>query len=121
MSGFHVDPGFKGKLKFGVYNAGANKVTIDADTPIFSIWFCKFLEETKDGYNGHWVGTEAITAEDVTKLQGEVSSPGQLRIELNQIRSKITNLNYVLTAIATLLISVTALTIITLLRTWINS
>ncbi|MFN3166405.1 MAG: dCTP deaminase domain-containing protein [Phycisphaeraceae bacterium] len=106
VSGFHVDPGFKGKLKFGVYNAGAQKVTIDADTPMFSIWFCNFVEATKDAYNGHWGGTKSITADDVMKLQGEVSSPGQLSKEIERIRNQITNIKWAVGAIFGALVAV---------------
>src|SRR2546425_7781899 len=39
VSGFHVDPGYRGKLKFGVYNAGSRAIVLDQDQPIFMIWF----------------------------------------------------------------------------------
>src|SRR5437879_5393875 len=29
VSGFHVDPGFSGKLKFAVYNAGSQSIILD--------------------------------------------------------------------------------------------
>jgi dCTP deaminase len=32
VSGFHVDPGFEGRLKFSVYNAGSSPITIRGET-----------------------------------------------------------------------------------------
>jgi dCTP deaminase len=42
ISGFHVDPGFKGHLKFSVYNAGNNAICLDFGSECFLLWFCTF-------------------------------------------------------------------------------
>ncbi|MDD2498354.1 MAG: hypothetical protein PHY90_09545 [Desulfitobacteriaceae bacterium] len=39
ISGFHVDPGYKGKLIFSVYNAGPNDILMRRGKPVFSIFF----------------------------------------------------------------------------------
>jgi dCTP deaminase len=38
ISGFHVDPGFEGKLKFSVYNAGTADVLLKYKDPIFILF-----------------------------------------------------------------------------------
>jgi dCTP deaminase len=38
VSGFHVDPGFRGKLVFAVYNAGPSKVNLSRGDPLFLLW-----------------------------------------------------------------------------------
>src|SRR6266404_2128296 len=35
VSGFHVDPGFTGKLKFAVYNAGSKDIVLDWEQRLF--------------------------------------------------------------------------------------
>lgn len=45
VSGFHVDPGFKGKLLFSVYNAGPSTITLEIDKPYFLIWFAYLDKE----------------------------------------------------------------------------
>src|SRR5713226_7009307 len=65
VSGFHVDPGFKGPLKFSVYNAGSLDVVLSRNQPAFLIWFSDFDRETKDAYNGDHLGQLDITSEDV--------------------------------------------------------
>lgn len=39
VSGFHVDPGYSGKIIFAVYNAGVKRIPIRQGMGIFSIWF----------------------------------------------------------------------------------
>lgn len=41
VSGFHVDPGYKGKLVFSAFNAGPNDIFIDRKERIFSIWIAE--------------------------------------------------------------------------------
>lgn len=41
VSGFHVDPGYKGKLVFSAFNASPSPIQICAGDPIFKIWFAK--------------------------------------------------------------------------------
>lgn len=94
VSGFHVDPGFDGCLKFGVYNAGSSQVVIDAGAPMFTIWFCNFVAPTRDKYDGHWQGQNQITADDVMRLQGEVSSPAQLRQDLDELRKDLARVRH---------------------------
>lgn len=41
ISGFHVDPCYKGKLIFSVYNAGPNDILMQKGKPVFMIFFCE--------------------------------------------------------------------------------
>jgi hypothetical protein len=45
ISGFHVDPGFKGKLLFSVYNAGTTKINLKRGQECFLIWYSNLDEE----------------------------------------------------------------------------
>lgn len=44
VSGFHVDPCFKGNLIFSVYNAGPSDILLKKGTPVFMIFFCKLTQ-----------------------------------------------------------------------------
>jgi len=48
VSGFHVDPGYQGKLVFAVFNAGPQTVTVRCDQDAFLIWFARLDGATKD-------------------------------------------------------------------------
>lgn len=45
VSGFHVDPGFKGELIFSVYNAGPSPIHLQHKLPFFLIWYAN-LDKT---------------------------------------------------------------------------
>lgn len=48
ISGFHVDPGYKGKLIFSVYNAGPNDILMRQGQPVFSIFFQRLTQDLQD-------------------------------------------------------------------------
>lgn len=45
ISGFHVDPGYKGKIIFSVYNAGPNDIILRKNDPVFMIFFMELDKE----------------------------------------------------------------------------
>lgn len=47
VSGFHVDPGFRGRLVFSVYNAGPVPVHLRQGQAMFLIWFANLDKPTK--------------------------------------------------------------------------
>lgn len=49
VSGFHVDPGFKGRLIFSVYNAGPVPVHLRQGQPMFLLWLSNLDRKTKRG------------------------------------------------------------------------
>jgi dCTP deaminase len=56
ISGFHVDPGFKGNLLFSVYNAGPSPIHLQRHTECFLIWYAYLDKEdthprTKSGFS----------------------------------------------------------------------
>src|SRR6266540_4287828 len=75
VSGFHVDPGFQGRLKFSVYNAGSETIVLEVGEPLFPIWLYDLGEADDRPYRGAHQGQSSISSEDVMRLQGEVASP----------------------------------------------
>lgn len=51
VSGFHVDPHFRGKIVFSVLNAGPSPINLTIEEPLFQIWFAK-LTSASESYNG---------------------------------------------------------------------
>lgn len=89
VSGFHVDPGFKGKLKFSVYNAGSNSIILDRKKPYFVLWISQLTSELEigDEYDGSHQGQNSITANDIMKIKGEIASPNILLEKIKKIQS----------------------------------
>ncbi len=86
VSGFHVDPGFRGPLKFAVYNAGSTDITLDQDERVFMLWFADLNEDTPDPYGPVPAASSIITSKDVDKLKGEVASPAELKKQVDEIK-----------------------------------
>jgi dCTP deaminase len=52
VSGFHVDPGYSGKLLYAVYNASPSPVQICEGEAIFKIWFADLDRESGKLFQG---------------------------------------------------------------------
>lgn len=104
VSGFHVDPGFHGRLRFSVYNAGPAPVYIFRGTPTFLIWFAALDAPTppKDLYEGPG-GRLAFTDQDTIEMQGDVFTPQVLAGRVMDLERKIgwrhQLWNYIITAL----------------------
>lgn len=46
VSGFHVDPGYQGRLTFAVYNAGPASIHLRSGDAVFLIWFANLDAKT---------------------------------------------------------------------------
>lgn len=94
VSGFHVDPGFKGKLIFGVYNAGASDIVLLRGEKLFSIFFADLDDlggsDTEYYYKGQANGRQSISSELIQGMTGQVFSPLMLQREMNALRDKLT-------------------------------
>jgi len=89
VSGFHVDPGFTGRLKFAVYNAASQNIVLSYKSPVFMIWFSDLTPTTKDMYDGDHANQVDISDEDVMKIQGKVASPGALKRQIEGLKNEI--------------------------------
>lgn len=78
VSGFHVDPGFRGRLKFSVYNAGSQTVAVQRGDQAFMLWLVTLDRESEDVYRGEHQGQDGINASDVERMQGVLYSPASL-------------------------------------------
>lgn len=89
VSGFHIDPGFEGKIIFSVYNAGPTTILLDKGKPYFMLWLAELVGETKT-YDGKHNKQNSITGTIIGDLTGELASPNILleRIRANEITLK---------------------------------
>ena len=85
VSGFHMDPGFDGKIIFAVYNAGSQSITLTRGEPYFLLWFSDLDEATPDLYDRN--NDKGITAEHIYSIQGDVASPAALDKRITKIEN----------------------------------
>src|SRR5688572_15004554 len=97
VSGFHVDPGFRGNLVFSVYNAGSSPISLLKGEPCFLIWFAE-LELSKDETTSYERGSHEHKNQDTipTKyidalIAGELASPNVLLEKINSNQTTLEN------------------------------
>lgn len=107
VSGFHVDPGFQGRLKFSVYNAGSQNIVLQRKQRVFLLWFCDLDRATSNVYKGTRTKQFEISTEDVMRMQGEIASPGQLKKEIQAMQTDIQILKWTMRLILSFVIGST--------------
>ena len=106
VSGFHVDPGFSGRLLFSVYNAGPNNIVLSQGSRSFLIWYASLDSPTSDLYNGASANLQSISDDQVMKLQGEVFTPQALADRILNIESRLKTYAWLCSTTLAALISV---------------
>ena len=95
VSGFHVDPGYRGKLIFAVFNAGPTKLNLQRDQPLFLIWFCDLDRVSSEPY----VRTDKdnsyynISANLIDGVPGQIDSIKSLAEKIETNKQAIYTLN----------------------------
>ncbi|WP_419946031.1 dCTP deaminase domain-containing protein [Candidatus Poriferisodalis sp.] len=83
VSGFHVDPGYHGRILFSVFNAGPTPVVVARGDRLFLLWLSSLDAATGDVYDKP--GRTSITSADVENLQGDVASPQALATRVESL------------------------------------
>ncbi|NOS87394.1 MAG: hypothetical protein HOP34_02425 [Methylococcaceae bacterium] len=97
ISGFHVDPGFSGKLLYSVYNAGPTPINLQHNLPIFLIWYASLDEtdlqpRTSQGFSDIPIDViNQVSADEIYSLQALSSEFRELNFNISQ---KITQLEH---------------------------
>jgi dCTP deaminase len=89
VSGFHVDPGFKGKLIFAVFNAGPVVVHLRRGDPCFLIWFAE-LNSTSE-YIKRAPEQIGIPTELINVISGELHSFEGLAKKIKDVEKSLTD------------------------------
>ncbi len=83
VSGFHVDPGYKGRLIFSVFNAGPAGVHLARGDRCFLIWYAS-LDKMSESVK-HGDGFDEIPTELITPIAGEVQSLASLSAKIDKV------------------------------------
>lgn len=87
VSGFHVDPGYRGQLTFAVFNAGPATIHLRQGQPIFLIWYASLDRQSKDHKKDPvqlGLNTELITA-----IAGELQSFTGLSKRIDSVKQEM--------------------------------
>ncbi len=98
VSGFHVDPGYKGKLIFAVFNAGPQTITVRCGQNAFLIWFAR-LEDATEKYARKKEGFHEIDTTLMGLIPAETASLNSVTKRIDAIDRRITYILGILTLI----------------------
>jgi dCTP deaminase len=96
VSGFHVDPGFTGRLIFSVYNAGGTDVLVTRGERLFLLWISSLDQQTADPYAGTRNGQSTIPNSDVMAIGRQTNSPAAVNDRLVAVEVRIQTINKIL-------------------------
>ena len=85
VSGFHVDPGFTGRLVFAVFNAGPGEVHLERCEECFHIWFADLRDHEPMGPK---VDYQNIPSEIINPIAGEIQSFAGLDAKITETDKK---------------------------------
>lgn len=86
VSGFHVDPGYEGKLVYAVYNASPSTIELAEGALVFKIWLCALDQQSQPPYvKPRNEGKTEITAEMLRGMDREILS---LQMLSNKLRDQ---------------------------------
>ena len=95
ISGFHVDPTFKGVLRFGVQNVGPADILLKLYEPTFTIFFAELTSDEIGGGRDkeediHFKqGLKGIRLEDVQLLGGRNYTLSTLQKEVDRLKTLV--------------------------------
>jgi dCTP deaminase len=90
ISGFHVDPGYSGRLIFAVFNAGPARIHLKRGQPIFPLWLADLDGPIrrlilKEGYYD-------IPPTLINQISGDFTTPYQLKEQIDKLKSDVADL-----------------------------
>jgi dCTP deaminase len=88
VSGFHVDPGYRGKLIFAVFNAGPVVIHLKCGQECFLIWFASLTADSKKNKNQS--GSHSLSTTIINSVAGEVQSLDGLHSKLKEVEKRLT-------------------------------
>jgi dCTP deaminase len=87
VSGFHVDPGFKGQLLFSVFNAGPADVVLKNKEPFFLIFFARLETAVTEKFAYRKPGPSEIPTDLIQTMSAPLASLQAIATEIRELRT----------------------------------
>jgi dCTP deaminase len=117
VSGFHVDPGYHGRLIYAVYNAGPSQIHLNRGLDLFKIWFAD-LDTDDPAYARKRLNTienERINPALVDNVAREILSLQSMSKRLDSITTQL----FIAKAIAVAIITIAGLAV-AIVKIWVK-
>ena len=90
VSGFHVDPGFRGRLVFAVYNAGPATVNLARGEQLFLLWLADLDENSSPEFNRRTKLPQLEIASDmISRVNYPIHSLQNLSKKIDSLESEL--------------------------------
>lgn len=89
VSGFHIDPGYSGRLLYAVYNAAPRDVPLRQGERMFQVWYASLDQKTEDTYDGMRGSADGISSKDIHRVKGDAVNPQSLGRRILALEEKI--------------------------------
>jgi dCTP deaminase len=89
VSGFHVDPGYEGRIHYAVFNAGPANIYIRWKQPLFQLFLYQMSEAVEGEYLRSAKGLDKLALEDVASIQGRSLSLFEMEKEVESLKSQL--------------------------------
>ena len=113
VSGFHVDPGYRGRLVFSVYNAGPAAVHLARGDDCFLIWYAS-LDHESEKYSRKGPPFDQISSDLITPIAGQLHSMAGLSDRIDRVEAE----QRVVRVVASVAITLLVLSITLLVKSW---
>jgi dCTP deaminase len=107
VSGFHVDPGYSGRLIFSVFNAGVQTVKLRENDEALLIWFAR-LEDPDARYAKSSPGFKRIESDLMASLPATGASIGSVSMRLSRVEDQLSAYRKIAGLIITLMVGILA-------------
>jgi dCTP deaminase len=87
VSGFHVDPGYKGRLIFSVYNAGPIPIMLQRGMPLFLMWYAELDRSSQKIKNVK--PTLDLSLDIVNPIHGPIFSPQSISESVSEFKKNV--------------------------------
>lgn len=89
VSGFHVDPGFRGRLVFSVFNVGPNDVVLRYLEKVFMIFFATVVPATEIDVAHRHQNQQSFSLEDMMAIRGRSASLVHIESRIREIEGNV--------------------------------
>lgn len=91
VSGFHIDPGYNGRLVLAVYNAGPGEVHLREGSTLFEVFFADLDEATDRPYNakGNKLPLMRIEPEVISAVAGKSETLEGLKNKIGDVEEEL--------------------------------
>lgn len=101
VSGFHVDPGYNGRLIYSVFNAGPTNIHLSRGDDIFLLWVADLDRSSSDKYKKpNKIDIKSITSKHISDVDRPLHSLQSLSGKVERLQAELNMLYRVLSALA---------------------